>query len=45
MGGKILTVEAIQYRSLNPKIDVTGQLGEVMKESANIALSWVKSNF
>ncbi len=45
MGGKILTIEAIQYRSLNPKINVTGQLGEVMKESAKIALSWVKSNF
>jgi len=26
------------------KLQLTGQLGEVMKESASIALSWVKSN-
>lgn len=27
MGGKVLTVEAIQYRSSRQKIQVTGQLG------------------
>jgi ATP-dependent Lon protease len=31
MGGKLLIVEAIQYRSIKQKIEVTGQLGEVMK--------------
>lgn len=31
MGGKVLTVEAIQYRSSTQKIEVTGQLGDVMK--------------
>ena len=45
MGGKLLTVEAILYRSEKQKIDVTGQLGDVMKGSVNIAFSWIKSNF
>jgi ATP-dependent Lon protease len=45
LGGKLLTVEAILYRSEKQKIDVTGQLGDVMKESVNIAFSWIKSNF
>lgn len=45
MGGKVLTVEAIQYRSDKHKVQVTGQLGDVMKESVNIALSWLRSNF
>lgn len=44
MGGKVLTVEAVQYRSNKQKIEVTGQLGDVMKESVNIAFSWIKSN-
>jgi ATP-dependent Lon protease len=45
IGGKVLTVEAIQYRSDKHRIEVTGQLGDVMKESVNIAFSWIKSNF
>lgn len=44
MGGKLLTVEAIQYKSSRQKIQVTGQLGDVMKQSANIAFSWIKAN-
>lgn len=44
IGGKVLTVEAIQYRSSRQKIQVTGQLGDVMKQSVNIAFSWIKSN-
>ena len=44
LGGKILTVEAIQYQSNKPKIEVTGQLGDVMKESVNIAFSWIRAN-
>jgi ATP-dependent Lon protease len=31
LGGKVLTVEAVQYHSNKQKIDVTGQLGDVMK--------------
>ena len=31
MGGKILIVEAIKYPSSKFKIEVTGQLGDVMK--------------
>ena len=31
MGGKVLTVESIQYQSSKQKIQVTGQLGDVMK--------------
>lgn len=44
MGGKVLTVEAIQYQSSRQKIQVTGQLGEVMRESVDIAFSWIKSH-
>ena len=44
MGGKVLTVEALQYSSSRQKIEVTGQLGDVMKESVNIAFSWIKAN-
>ena len=44
MGGKVLTVEAIQYSSSRQKIQVTGQLGEVMRESVDIAFSWIKSH-
>jgi ATP-dependent Lon protease len=44
MGGKLLTVEAIQFKSNRQKIEVTGQLGDVMKESVNIAFSWIKAN-
>ena len=37
MGGKLLLVEAIKYPSDKFKLDVTGQLGDVMKESIYIA--------
>lgn len=45
MGGKLLMVEAILHRSDKQKIEVTGQLGDVMKESVTIAFSWIKANF
>ena len=40
----MLTVEALQYRSNTQKIEVTGQLGDVMKESVNIGFSWIKAH-
>ena len=44
LGGKVLTVEALQYRSSKQNIEVTGQLGDVMKESVHIAFSWIKAH-
>ncbi len=43
-GGEILFVEALQTRGKGGLI-ITGQLGDVMKESAQIAVSLVKSMF
>ncbi len=43
VGGTVLEIET----SLSPgrgRIQVTGQLGDVMKESAQIALSWIKGH-
>ncbi len=42
-GGDILPIEATLY-SGKGNIHLTGQLGNVMKESADIALSYIKSN-
>ena len=44
VGGDILFIEATQMPSGGGKFKVTGQLGDVMKESAETALSWVRSN-
>jgi ATP-dependent Lon protease len=43
-GGDILFIEATQMPAGNRKFKITGQLGDVMKESAETALSWVRSN-
>jgi ATP-dependent Lon protease len=43
VGGDVLFVEASGYPG-NGKLTVTGQLGEVMQESAYAALSWVRSH-
>ncbi len=43
VGGDILFIEATAYPG-NGKLMVTGQLGEVMQESAHAALSWVRSH-
>jgi ATP-dependent Lon protease len=43
-GGKVLIVEAVKSVGKG-KIEITGQLGDVMKESVKIALSWIKANF
>ena len=42
-GGEILFVEATKMRG-HGKLVLTGQLGDVMRESAMAALSWVRSN-
>jgi ATP-dependent Lon protease len=43
-GGDVLFVEASSSDSAEASLQVTGQLGDVMKESAQIALSWVRSH-
>ena len=42
-GGDVLFVEATAMDG-EPGLQVTGQLGDVMQESAQIALSWVRSH-
>jgi ATP-dependent Lon protease len=42
-GGEILFVEATKMRG-HGKLVLTGQLGDVMRESAMAALSWVRAN-
>lgn len=43
LGGAILLIEAIEVESgKGPQLKLTGQLGEVMSESANIAFSYVQ---
>ncbi len=42
-GGDILFIEAQAYPGTG-KLTITGQLGEVMQESAQAALSWVRSH-
>jgi ATP-dependent Lon protease len=43
VGGDILFVEATGMRGTG-KLNLTGQLGDVMKESAEAALSYIRSN-
>jgi ATP-dependent Lon protease len=42
-GGDVLFIEAAAYPGKG-RLTVTGQLGEVMQESAQAALSWVRAN-
>ena len=42
-GGDVLKIEVNHYKGTG-KINLTGSLGDVMKESANIALSYIKAN-
>ncbi len=44
MGGATLPIEASRIHTLNRGFKLTGQLGEVMKESAEIAYSYVSSH-
>ncbi|KAJ8303283.1 hypothetical protein KUTeg_019679 [Tegillarca granosa] len=43
MGGEIMFVEASKMEG-EGKLTLTGQLGDVMKESANLALNWVRTH-
>ena len=43
LGGEILTIDVTVMKGVN-KITLTGQLGDVMKESAIAGLSYIKSN-
>jgi ATP-dependent Lon protease len=43
VGGDVLFIEATAYPGKG-ELRITGQLGEVMQESAQAALSWVRSN-
>ena len=42
-GGDIMMVEAIKMEG-NGELILTGQLGKVMRESAQIALNWVRTH-
>lgn len=45
-GGDILYIESIIYReNKNNILSITGNLGNVMKESATIALKYIKANY
>jgi ATP-dependent Lon protease len=43
VGGEVLFIEAAAYAG-DGRLQITGQLGDVMKESAAAALSWVKGH-
>jgi ATP-dependent Lon protease len=43
VGGEILFVESSRMRGKG-KVTITGRLGDVMKESAMAALTWIRSN-
>ena len=43
MGGEILFIEASRMPG-SGELTLTGQLGDVMKESAQIAFNWLRSN-
>jgi ATP-dependent Lon protease len=42
MGGDTLLIESMAFPSEKGGLQLTGQLGDVMKESAQIAMNWVK---
>ncbi len=44
MGGATLSIEAVRVHSKTAGFKLTGKLGEVMQESASIALSHVRAN-
>ncbi len=42
MGGDTLLLESIAFKTDKGGLQLTGQMGDVMKESAQIAMNWVK---
>ncbi|MDO5036471.1 MAG: endopeptidase La [Porphyromonas sp.] len=44
VGGEILTIESAISPSKSGRMSITGNLGDVMKESAILALEYIKSN-
>jgi ATP-dependent Lon protease len=42
-GGEVLFIEASRMAGAG-SLTLTGQLGDVMKESARAALSWIRAN-
>lgn len=44
VGGTILMVESSLSKSKGEKLTLTGNLGDVMKESATLALQWIRAN-
>ncbi|HOR39867.1 MAG: endopeptidase La [Paludibacteraceae bacterium] len=44
VGGEILYIESSLSKSKSPQLTLTGNLGEVMKESAVIALEYIKAH-
>lgn len=44
VGGEILFIETSLSRSKGPKLTITGNLGDVMKESAVLALEYIKAH-
>lgn len=44
VGGEILFIESSKSKSKGEKLTLTGNLGDVMKESAAIALQYIKAN-
>ncbi len=44
VGGEILYIESSLSRSKNPKLTLTGNLGDVMKESAILAMEYIQSH-
>jgi ATP-dependent Lon protease len=43
-GGEILYIESSLSKSKSPQLTLTGNLGDVMKESAVIALEYIKAH-
>ncbi len=44
VGGEILTIETTLFPAKTPTLTLTGNLGDVMKESATIALTYIKAH-
>lgn len=44
VGGEILFIESSLSKSKSPRLTLTGNLGDVMKESAMLALEYIKSH-